>query len=93
MNALLCKAIPRYMVETMQYTGCRLTAEECAAHHIVRQACAPETLVDEALAFAQGLNKRRPIIAELKQRLNQGVIRAIDVEDIPYIESGQFHIG
>ncbi len=92
MNALLCKAIPRYMVETMEYTGCRLAAEECARHHIVRQACPPETLWDEAIGFARGLDKRREIIAELKRRLNQAVIQAIDVEDIPYIESGQFHI-
>ena len=93
MNALLCKAIPRYMVETMQYTGCRLTAEDCAQHHIVRQACAPETLVDEALAFARGLNKQRGIVAELKARLNQPIVQAIDVADVAHIESGQFHIG
>ena len=93
MNALLCKAMPRYMVETMQFTGCRLTAEECARHRIIRQACAPEALLEEAMNFARGLNKRRKIVAELKQRLNQDVLRAIDVEDVPYIESGQFHIG
>jgi enoyl-CoA hydratase/carnithine racemase len=93
MNALLCKAIPRYMVETMQYTGCRLTAEQCAAHHIVRQACAPETLMTEALEFARTLTKQRSIMTELKRRLNREVIQAIEVQDQPFIESGQFHIG
>jgi enoyl-CoA hydratase/carnithine racemase len=93
MNALLCKAMPRYMVETMQYTGCRLTAEQCAEHHIVRQACAPETLVAEAIAFARGVTKKRSIMAELKRRLNHEVIQAIEVQDVPFIESGQFHIG
>lgn len=93
MNALLCKAIPRYMVETMQYTGGRLTAEQCAAHHIIRQASPPEKLMTEALDFARSLTKKRPVMAELKKRLNHDVIQAIDVEDVPYIESGRFHIG
>jgi enoyl-CoA hydratase/carnithine racemase len=93
MNALLRKAIPRYMVETLQYTGARLTAEQCAEHHIVRQACDPEKLLDTALDFARGLNKRREIIADLKRRLTQDVVQAIDVQDVPYIESGVFHIG
>ena len=93
MNALLRKAMPRYLVETMEYTGCRLTAEECQAHHLVRQACPPERLVDEAVAFARGLEKRRAVVGELKRRLNADIVRAIDVEDGPYIESGQFNIG
>lgn len=93
MNALLSKAMPRYMVETMEYTGCRLTAEQCQTHHIVRQACSPETVVAEATAFAAEANKRRPVIAELKRRLNAGIVRAFDVEDVAYIESGEYNIG
>jgi enoyl-CoA hydratase/carnithine racemase len=93
MNALLCKAIPRYMVETMQYTGMRLTAEQCAEHHIIRQACPPEMLMTAAMDFARQLTKKRPVMAELKKRLNHEVLQAIEVEDVPYIESGQFHIG
>jgi enoyl-CoA hydratase/carnithine racemase len=93
MNALLCKAIPRYMVETMQYTGMRLTAEQCAEHHIIRQACPPEMLMTAAMDLARQLTKKRPVMAELKKRLNHEVLQAIEVEDVPYIESGQFHIG
>ena len=93
MNALLCKAMPHYMVETMQYTGCRLTAEECETHHIVRKALPPEVLTDEALAFARANVKGRSIVAELKMRLNTPIIRAIEVEDVPYIESGRYNIG
>jgi hypothetical protein len=47
----------------------------------------------EALDFARNLTKKRRVMAELKKRLNHEVIQAIDVEDVPYIESGQFHIG
>ncbi len=93
MNALLRKAIPTYMVEYMQYTGARLTAEQCAQHHIVHQACPLESLMDATMAFAMTVNKRRPVVAEMKKRLNQAIVQAIDVEDVAYIESGRFNIG
>jgi enoyl-CoA hydratase/carnithine racemase len=93
MNAILGKAIPRYMLEEMQYTGCRLTADQCAEHRIVRQACHIDDLMDAAMTFARGLNKKRGIVQELKRRLNRDIIQAIEVEDIPYIESGRYNIG
>jgi enoyl-CoA hydratase/carnithine racemase len=93
MNAILAKAIPHYKLEEMQYTGCRLTAEECERHHIVRKACHISELRDETMAFARGLNKNRAIVHEMKMRLNRPVIHAIEVEDVPYIESGKFNIG
>jgi len=92
MNALLQKAMPMYMVEKMQYTGCRLTAESCEHEHIIAQACAAESLLDTAVAFAKQNCKKRAVIGELKRRLNQPVVHAIDHEDVPYIESGQFNI-
>ena len=93
MNALLKKALPMYMVETMQYTGARLTADQCAEHHIVQKACPVETLMEETMAFAMTVNKRRPVVAEMKKRLNEAIVQAIDVEDVAYIESGKFNIG
>lgn len=93
MNALLDKAIPRYKMEEMQYTGCRLTAAECEKHHIVTQAYHLDDLMSATLAFAKSLNKKRAIIQEMKLRLNQPIIDAIDVADPPYIESGKFNIG
>lgn len=93
MNALLKKAMPLYMVEYMQYTGVRLTADQCVEHHIVHKACSGETLVEETTAFAMAINKRRPVVAEMKKRLNQAIVHAIDVEDVAYIESGKFNIG
>ncbi len=93
MNALLKKAIPLYKVEEMQYTGSRLTAAQCEAHHIITKACHFDDLMNDTLTFARSLNKQRGIIGEMKQRLNKHIVHAIDVEDVPYIESGQFNIG
>ncbi len=93
MNALLAKAIPRYKMEEMQYTGCRLTADECEKHHIITQACPLDDLMPATLAFAKSLNKKRAIVQEMKLRLNKPIIDAIDVADPPYIESGKFNIG
>jgi len=93
MNALLTKSLPMYMVEYMQYTGARLTADQCVQHHIVHKACPVETLMEETTAFAKTINKRRPVVAEMKKRLNEAIVQAIDVADVAYIESGKFNIG
>jgi enoyl-CoA hydratase/carnithine racemase len=92
MNAMLKKAKPLYKLEEMEYTGKRLTAEECEEHHIITKACHINELMDEVLAFAKTLNKKRAVIKELKERLNKDIIHALDVEDVPYIESGKFNI-
>lgn len=93
MNEMLKKAIPRYKLEEMQYTGKRLTAEECEAHHIILKACQQSDLMPEVMTFAKGLNKQRAVVAELKRRLNRPILHAIEVEDVPYIDSGKFNIG
>jgi enoyl-CoA hydratase/carnithine racemase len=93
MNALLKKAMPMYMVEYMEYTGVRLTADQCVEHHIIHKASPAETLMADTMAFAMALNKRRPVVAEMKKRLNQAIVHAIDVEDVPFIESGRFNMG
>ncbi|BBO86380.1 enoyl-CoA hydratase/isomerase family protein [Desulfosarcina ovata] len=93
MNAILKKAMPMYMVEYMQYTGVRLTANQCVEHHIVHNALPMEALMAETRAFAMAINKRRPVVAEMKKRLNQPIVHALDITDVPYIESGQFNIG
>jgi Delta3-Delta2-enoyl-CoA isomerase len=93
MNALLKKAMPMHLVEEMEYTGIRLTADECAAHHVVREACHIDNLMDTVLAFARGVRKERAVVEEMKKRLNREILHAIDSEDVPYIESGKFNIG
>jgi len=92
MTALLRKAIPMDMVVDMQLTGKRLTAEECEKHHIVKKACPLDELLEEAITFAKTLNKRRPIILELKKVIYKEIVHAIEVEDIPVIESGRLQV-
>ena len=92
MTALLRKAIPMDMVVDMQLTGKRLTAEECEKHHIVKKACPLDELLEEAITFAKTLNKRRPIILELKKVMYKEIVHAIEVEDIPVIESGRLQV-
>lgn len=93
MNAILSRVIPHDALIEMQLTGVRLTAEMCLAHHIVKGACHHQELMDEAMGFARQVDKQRSVVAELKTRLNRSVIRAMDVDDVAVIESGQFHIG
>ena len=93
MNAILRSAIPGPTLREMQLTGVRLTAEMCRDHHIVKGAFGMDRLLEETMNFARPLNKQRSTIAELKSRLNLDIIHAIDVEDVAYIESGNFHIG
>ena len=92
MLALLGKAIPAYKFNEMQYTGMRLTAKDCEDHHIVMKALHIDDLMNETLAFAKGLNKNRNTVHEMKKRMNRHVVHCLDVEDVPYIESGKFNI-
>ena len=89
MIALIKKAIPMYKFEEMQYTGKRLTGQECEAHHIVMKACHINDLMNEALAFAKTLDKQRMIIRQMKKRLYKDIIRTIDEEDPLYIATGK----
>jgi len=89
MIALAEKAIPMYKFEEMKYTGKRLTAYECEEHHIVMKACHTDDLMDEAFSFAKGLNKRREVISAMKKGMYKDIVRVIDEEDPPVIESGK----
>lgn len=93
MLELLKKAMPMNMVAYLVYTGARLTADQCLTHRMIQQACPMETLMAETAAFAMTVNKRRSVVAEMKKRLNAPIVQALDVVDVPYIESGQFNIG
>jgi enoyl-CoA hydratase/carnithine racemase len=80
-TALMKKAIPMDLVEDMQLTARRLTAEQCEARHIIVKACTMEELVSEAMSFAKGLNKERPIVAKLKSVMHSDILRIMEVDD------------
>ena len=80
LNAIVKKAIPRYKLEEMQFTGKRLTAQECQDHHIVMKACPMENLMPEAMAFAKAQRKGRDILGTMKERLNSDVLEVMDKE-------------
>jgi len=87
MTAMVKKAMPMDLVEDMQLTGRRLTADELEARHVVRKACTMDELMGEAISFAKGLNKERAIVAKLKNVLHKDILTVMEVEDPPAIKS------
>jgi enoyl-CoA hydratase/carnithine racemase len=92
MNALLERAVPRHKLTEMQLSGVRLTGAECLRHHIVSAVFPAEKLLEETLALAESFRKKRAAVAEIKRRAAVPIVRALDVEDVPYIESGDYHL-
>ena len=80
-TAMIKKAIPMDLVEDMQLTARKLTAEECETRHIIVKACSMDELMSEAISFAKGLNKERPIVTKLKNVMHKDILRIMEVED------------
>jgi len=77
-SAISRRAVPMYKFEEMQYTGKRLTAQECEEHHIIIKACHIDDLMNEVLAFAKALNKDRELIRKMKEETHKDIIAVID---------------
>ena len=90
MIAIIRKAVPEYKFNELQYTGKRITAEECVANHIMTAAAPIETLMDDVMTFAKNMNKRRAILGEMKRRANAEIVRIIDEVDPNYIGMNKF---
>lgn len=80
-TAMMKKAIPMDLVEDMQLTARKLTAEECEARHIIMKACTIDELMSEAISFAKGLNKERAIVTKLKNVMHRDILSIMEVED------------
>ncbi len=76
--ALARRALPEYLFEEMEFTGRRLTAQECEEHRIIRKACSMDDLMKEALAFASNQNKDRDIIHQMKLQTHERLLGIID---------------
>jgi len=76
--AITKRAVPQYVFEEMQYTGIRLTADECVKHHILKKAYHMDNLMDEVLAFAKALNKNGKLIHEMKMQTHKDIIEIIN---------------
>jgi enoyl-CoA hydratase/carnithine racemase len=88
MLAIVEKAVPSYKLQELVLTGKRAVAAELEADHVVVKACAnEETLLNEAMGFAKGFNKRRLIFGEMKKRMHRRIVDIIEKEDPVFIDS------
>lgn len=85
MDAIMKKAMPTEYLE-MQFTGARLTAQECEKHGIVRKACHLDDLMDETLAFAKSMNKDRKALGTMKMISFTEILKILDEADPGHIE-------
>jgi len=87
MAAVVRKAVPLPKFLEMQYTGKRLTAQECQAHQIVLKACHGNDLMNEVMAFAKSQNKDRQILLTMKKVTYKDILRIMDEEDPVYLDT------
>ncbi len=88
MIAFVKTAVPYYRFNEMKLTGRRVTAEELVQDHVIEAACPDaEATLEQALEFAAGFNKARPIFAEHKRRLHKHILQVMKDEDEPLIEA------
>ena len=89
-TTIMKKCIPMDLVEDMQLTARKLTAEECESRHIIMKACTIDELMSEAVSFAQGLNKKRSIVSKLKRVMHNDILRIMEVDDPVALKSLDF---
>lgn len=88
MIAFVRKAIPEYKFNELKLTGKRAGASELQDAHVIKKACPDaSSLMEEALAFARGFNKKRGIFGKHKKRMYRRIIEIIDTQDRQYLDS------
>ena len=88
MTALMKKAVPLPKFLEMQYTGKRLTAEECEAHQVVMKACHIDNLMDEVMTFARAQVKERKMIRIMKAVTYKDILLTFEQDDPVYAAAG-----
>ncbi len=87
MIEMIKKAIPQYKLNELKLTGKRAGAAELEAHHVIEKASPDQdALMEDALTFAKGFNKKRGIFGEHKKRMYKPIIHAMDHDDPEFIE-------
>lgn len=90
MNATIKKALPHHRVNRMQLTGERATAADLLADSVIEGVGDdPADTLAQAMAFAEGFAKARPIFGEHKRRLHKHILALMEEEDKPLIEALQ----
>ncbi|MBU1168450.1 MAG: enoyl-CoA hydratase/isomerase family protein [Proteobacteria bacterium] len=88
MLAFVKKAIPLPLFNDIYLSGRRVGAPELFEHGVIQKACAnADELLSESMAFAATFTKKRGIFSELKKRHHKAIVRVLDEEDPPVIES------
>ncbi len=76
--AISKRALPLYLFEEMQFTGRRLTAQECEEYRIIKKACHIDRLMEETMAYAKTLKKDRDLIRGMKLETHEELIGILD---------------
>ena len=88
MIALVRKAIPEYLFNQMLLSGRRMTAVDLENTNVLVKACEnQEDMMQEAMAFAAGFDKKPGIFRELKRRIHKDVLRIMDEQDPEFIDA------
>jgi len=89
MVEILKRVMTKARLEEMQYTGRRFSAPECLDAGFATKICPGGILLDEAMAYSRGLDKKRSTIAEMKRRMHRDIVQVIREQDPHYISKGE----
>ncbi|MBI9074675.1 MAG: enoyl-CoA hydratase/isomerase family protein [Desulfatibacillum sp.] len=92
MMALLRNVMSNDVMHYMGLTGSRMTAQQCLDAKMVSGAYHMDELVDKVMEFALLQNKRREVVACIKEELHRDILHAINVLDPPIINTGRLQV-
>jgi len=92
MMALLRKSLPGHALTDMALTGKRITAAQARETGIVQQTYDMSNIMDETIAWAKTMNKRRETVRAIKVELYKHIPVIMDQEDTPIIEGGRLNV-
>jgi Delta3-Delta2-enoyl-CoA isomerase len=88
---LLKHVMPMYMVEDIILSGRRFTGKEAAASQIITGSYEEDEFIDKVMAFAQGCNKGRWIVGEMRKVYYLDVLKQM-ATDMEHVEPGTVRV-